>query len=422
MIPMFNYANMLVLKVTRDCNLRCKYCYLADKDDYKNELVSFDMFKKITNKIIEDKRKSGANTNFSIVFHGGEPTLAGVKNLAKMMDYAVQKGREGGIEITFGIQTNLTLIDDEMAALFSKYDVSTGFSFDGINDGNKNRTKSFDNDFFAQKLKLLNDYHVKKGGLIVANKQNINNLKESVDYLANTLGLHMTKINYVEDVLNEVSEVEISGEEFFEKSLKVFIDSFIEKGKTEEENTNCLITDFIISKFICNYRHRSNCYTKVCGAGVNVIEMNPSGETYLCGRYAKDYPEAYIMNIEEYDFLGLKQYTKYLWFVKQKHAALMEAGCDTCIADEICDHGCMAFHFSKYGKYGIRKELACGAYKKAYLYLEQRFDDIMDTYFKHVAENGKIAIRLSGGNFVAKNSSSSYEIELKDSQLFIQRR
>lgn len=419
---MFNYANMLVLKVTRDCNLRCKYCYLADKDDYKNELVSFDMFKTIVNKIIEDKRKSGANTSFSIVFHGGEPTLSGVKNLAKMMDYAVQKGIENEIEISFGIQTNLTLIDDEMAALFSKYNVSVGFSFDGINDGNKNRTKSFDNDFFAQKLKLLDNYHTKKGGLIVANKQNINNLKESVDYLANTLGLKMTKINYVEDVLTEVSEVEISGEEFFDKNFKVFIDSYIEKGYTEEENTNSLIADFIISKFVYNYRHRSNCYTKICGAGVNVIEMNPMGETYLCGRYAKDYPEAYIMDIKEFDFLGLKQYKKYLWFIKQKHAALLETGCDTCIADEICDHGCMAFHFSKYGKYGIRKDLACGAYKKAYLYLEQRFEDIMEARFKYEGNNGKIVIGLSGGNFFMKNFSNLYEIEMKDSQLIIKRR
>ena len=29
---MFGKTNILILKVTRDCNLRCKYCYIKNKD------------------------------------------------------------------------------------------------------------------------------------------------------------------------------------------------------------------------------------------------------------------------------------------------------------------------------------------------------------------------------------------------------
>ena len=83
---MFEHINHAVVKVTRDCNLRCKYCYVADKDKYKNEVMSFDVFKDLVNRIIKDRIKNNTyREEFNFTFHGGEPTIIGYDTLNKYL-------------------------------------------------------------------------------------------------------------------------------------------------------------------------------------------------------------------------------------------------------------------------------------------------------------------------------------------------
>jgi len=157
---MFQWANMLVMKITRDCNLRCKYCYVKNKDDYKGEMISFELFQKTIDRIIFDKLKAETPNRISIVFHGGEPLLADTQLLAKMLDYAACELDKYNIDYDFAVQTNLTLLDEEKALLFNKYNVHVGASFDGIRDGSEGRTKVFTQSVFEEKFNLLKKYNV----------------------------------------------------------------------------------------------------------------------------------------------------------------------------------------------------------------------------------------------------------------------
>ena len=64
---MFEIPGTIILKVTRDCNLRCDYCYVRNKDSYKGEKIDFDLFKTIIQKIIIGKTLSG-DKNINLVF------------------------------------------------------------------------------------------------------------------------------------------------------------------------------------------------------------------------------------------------------------------------------------------------------------------------------------------------------------------
>lgn len=404
---MFGSTNMLVLKTTRDCNLRCSYCYVKNKDNYKGERIDFELFKKTIDKIIIDRLKNNVKPHerFSLIFHGGEPLLFNSLQLAKMFEYASNKFINNHITYDLGMQTNLTLLNEDVCATLNQYNVSLGISFDGIEDGNLARTSAYDLGDFESKFKMLDDFSVKYSFLMVGSESNIEKIKESVDFLREKYNIPGIKINYAEDVNNVGGEV--SGEKFLEYGWKPFIDEFLETGTLIEDNLKRTVEQFIIQSLSVTLNDQtSNCGLKICGGGIRIVEMNPDGSIYLCGRYSEDFPEAFIKHVLDDDFLELQQIKKYLWFVKQKHYIINEVGCDTCYADKICDHGCMAFHFSKFGEYGIRKDLVCEIFKPLYRYLLLKQYDIVYKYYEMNSDTkGEMKINPNQTVITLKNES-----------------
>jgi uncharacterized protein len=130
----------LVLKVTSICNLNCKYCYVFNKGDLSYKEESEVMPEKVYKKVIERIREHCINNNigkFTIIFHGGEPLLAGkffyidfIKEINKKIS---------GVEISFGLQTNGTLITEEWISLFNSLGISVGVSIDGTREASEYR-------------------------------------------------------------------------------------------------------------------------------------------------------------------------------------------------------------------------------------------------------------------------------------------
>lgn len=385
---MFEFANQLVLKVTKGCNLRCEYCYVKDKDENEGKFIDFELYKKVIDKIVEDKLKSTMDIKtFHVTFHGGEPTTLDKTIFYKMCEYAQNRFNEAGIVSAFSMQTNLTLVDEEWCKLFSKFNVNIGASWDGVGEGNSARTDK-GTGLYLEKSALLTKYNIKHGFLLVMNKQSLPFYEKSIKFLLKKFGPG-TKANYVEDVftpLGEKSPIEISGKDFFATVIKSEIDHFIKHGMTRETNSFDIINKFMID-YLTNignfYSHRGNCYIKYCGSGINIIELNPDGSVQLCGRYGDSKDEKTLLgNVLDEDFLSLNQITKHLEFTKAKIKAMEKSHCDNCLAQNICDHGCMAFYFSKTGTWGMRNDLTCAIFKPTYNYLLEHASQIFEAFFK----------------------------------------
>ena len=115
--------SMLVLKVTNECNLKCRYCYN----------VGFSGGKRITEErgidIIRnamDHSKEGLN----IVFHGGEPLLA-LDLMKKLCQFARKYATSCGKSILLLVQTNATIFNKEVLEFLDQYRVGIGISLDG---------------------------------------------------------------------------------------------------------------------------------------------------------------------------------------------------------------------------------------------------------------------------------------------------
>jgi len=381
---LFRFTGLIIFRLTRDCNLNCKYCFMQNKKKHKGEIIDFELFKKIINRIIDQRLINNIqNEQLTLVFHGGEALLLGEKKLYQILEYTTNMFNFYGINYRLGCQTNATLINDTIAKIFNKFEVHLGLSFDGINESNNSRT-DIKQIAFEQKFSILKENKVGFGMIIVASKKNINNISESKKYLDSVV--LSFKINYSEDMINpgENSEIEVNGQEMFNKIWLPEILEFIETGKDNEYHFKELIEKSLIDILTYHTNEtRSGCGNKFCGAGISMIAIEPDGEMDYCDRYSKKFENAYMMHALDYDFLGLQQINKVIKYNVMKSKLYKEYNCDTCYADYICDHGCESFYYSKYGKYGIDTYLVCDQHKMFYDYVLKNIENIIIAFIRH---------------------------------------
>ena len=117
----------VILKVTEGCNLKCKYCYNGERE-YSKDVLSLARFEKLLRTLL-----SGYNL-IHVIWHGGEPLLAGIDYFKAAMDVERRVQIETGAVIENSIQTNGTLINGEWISFFKKHGFRVGISFDGVDN------------------------------------------------------------------------------------------------------------------------------------------------------------------------------------------------------------------------------------------------------------------------------------------------
>lgn len=420
---MFEHADNFIVKITRDCNLRCKYCYIKNKNTYKNEVMSFNVFTDFVNRIIEDKIKNDVDRNkvITFTFHGGEPTLVGYDMLNKYLSYAYISFKKAKIKVQFSIQTNGTLITDELLNLFRDYKVHVGISYDGIGDNNKNRN-SLSSSVYEDIVKKFEKNHVKLGNICVVSKCNIDNIEKNFEYF-NQINLP-TKYNFVEDVYN-LGDCEVPGYDFFHKCIKPMLDMSL-----KNKDINC-IPDYSIRELIIDYcikyltktdnlrentRNKGICGIKFCGGGCKVIEISPDGTVHSCGRCDESDTDSIIGNIYSKDFLGLHSFRKYCNNMYQRNLAILNSNCDLCESQDICNFGCMSFSFVKGKIDSIDKDLICSYYKEFKKYIYENIDNFILIYIDYIIneKSGLIDIHRK----VDKDTINNMNKVLKDHNIY----
>ncbi len=87
----------------------------------------------IVKKAIEKESLANANRECVFAFQGGEPLLAG-KDFYRWLISYVQAYNDKRVRVSYAIQTNGTLIDDEWAEFFTQHGFLVGLSLDGTKE------------------------------------------------------------------------------------------------------------------------------------------------------------------------------------------------------------------------------------------------------------------------------------------------
>lgn len=181
----FTGTQMVVLNVSRSCNLRCLYCYV---DKLKSsQKMSYEIGRTAIDRIFELPESSRV-----VVFHGHEPmtNFGLIKDLIK---YARSKGN-----IEFCMQSNGTLFRDESIEYLAKENVGIGISLDGFAI-HQNKTRQYSNGSYSFDDVLANLSKIKstqKGinVISVVTSYNVNDLQEIVNYFEK-LGIGTVSLN-----------------------------------------------------------------------------------------------------------------------------------------------------------------------------------------------------------------------------------
>lgn len=134
---------VLIAKLTRHCNLRCTYC--TDWREGPGNQMTAATQALMVRRVAEDPSISSAR----FIWHGGEPSLLGVRKMLGFLWLQARLRRPGQI-FTNSIQTNAAALPEPVVALWRLFDFKVSVSLDGpreIHDRQRRTargTESFD--------------------------------------------------------------------------------------------------------------------------------------------------------------------------------------------------------------------------------------------------------------------------------------
>lgn len=129
----FMPADQFVLKVHSRCDLACNHCYVYESADQswrgRPIAIAPGVVAQTALRIAEHVR-THALSSVEVVLHGGEPLLAGVGGLRRILGELA--GALGGVcRLDVRVHTNGVLLTEEFCELFDSYGVHVGISLDG---------------------------------------------------------------------------------------------------------------------------------------------------------------------------------------------------------------------------------------------------------------------------------------------------
>jgi len=121
-----------LVKVASRCNLDCDYCYVYHHADQSwremPRLLSATHRQAFALRVAE-YAKAQQLTRCAVVFHGGEPLLAGADELAAFADLIREAAPD--VCIDFGLQTNGILLSDKVLDVLEVAGIAVSLSMDG---------------------------------------------------------------------------------------------------------------------------------------------------------------------------------------------------------------------------------------------------------------------------------------------------
>ncbi len=347
-----DYPSLFIINITTKCNLNCKYCFA--NASYYGE----DMKEEVMKETIRQALEMPEVSDIVFEFQGGEPTInfKGIKRFVELVD----EMNNGKKNVSYRIETNGTLITDEIAQFLWSHKIQVGVSIDGpdgINDATRiyaNGKGSFDNIMKGVRTLRKNGFKT-LGSVCTINKYNVEHPKEIVEFFkkenfsfkprpVNILGRE--KENHTAPDPSKWFEA-YKAMYFYSKELKVDNAS----AHIYEENVYTPFRDYI-------------CLRSPCGAAREVVSINPNGDVYPCDGF-KGVEEFKMGNILEEQIVDM---LKKPFIQKLRNRTWKEIPkCNNCVFHAMC--GSCAY--STYGAFNdiFREDPECLARQKIFIFL-----------------------------------------------------
>lgn len=353
------YSLTAIIKITNNCNLRCKYCYTPDEAFQGNMSIGvLSRFINETSKYIELRNP----INFTFLWHGGEPLLLGLeyfKSIKKMQDRIIKGNNYVNL-----VQSNITLLTDEYCEFFIKNNFKLSTSLDGppkLHDSNRvyRDGKGSFNDVFS-KIKMAKNHGIDISTLLVINRQNIDKIEELYDFFqSENIDCKFSLLTLTGQALHNYEHVYVHPDEYADCIIKLY-----ELWINDTKDTSYILNledliDTILQNAPVECTHLRNCQR-------HFFSISPNGDVYPCGRFQGIDKLCYgnINKIPLIEILDSKRRKSVIKLLDERNKRC--AGCEWL---NICNGGCM--HHAYNGVGDIEKDYYCSAYKRIFEHVKE---------------------------------------------------
>lgn len=355
------------------CNMRCEYCFYAD-EAAKRQISSYGMMTTETLEEIIKKALSIAEGSCSILFQGGEPTLAGLEFYKSVIKFE-KKWNVNQVVIENSIQTNGILIDDEWAAFFHDNHFLVGLSLDGIASVHDScRKDTTQNGTFARvmyTIDLLKKHLVEFNILTVVTKHTIPHTKELYAFYQE-MGFEWQQ--YI-PCLNPLNEMDISyAYSLTPKDYASFLKSLFDCWYAEATTGHLRYVRYFIGlmNLLCR-RAPGACEMNGFCSRQFVIEAD--GSVFPCDFYMLD--EWLLGNFVTDSLDDIEKKREELQFIQQSHS--LPVSCKECQWVYLCRGGCRRDRYlDTDGRIG--KNIYCESFQEFFAYAYPRLVEIVNLY------------------------------------------
>ncbi|MFA6627866.1 MAG: radical SAM protein [Bacilli bacterium] len=277
-----NVVSLLIKPASGQCNLRCHYCFYHDLLTEKQG-VYYDVMS--TDTLFMLLKDAFCTTKDALVlsFQGGEPLLAGI-SYYEMVIKLVDRFNNRRIPVSFSIQTNGILLNNEWCHFLKDHHFLVGISLDGPMELHEaNRGPNYQQ--VLSSIQLLEQYQIEFNVLSVVTKQHYQEAKHLYQFFKEQ---HLPYLQFIPCVpLHQKSKKEeycLTSEEYF-----VFLDDLFScwfQDIMGENPVSIRLFDNFVA-ILLGLKANSCDLNQSCGVGV-IVEAN--GDCYPCDFFVeKDY-------------------------------------------------------------------------------------------------------------------------------------
>jgi uncharacterized protein len=359
--------SLLVKPAGPDCNLLCKYCFYLRKQKLypktNNHRMSLATLESMISSYMQTEQPQ-----YAFGWQGGEPTLMGVDFFKKAIEFQKRHGKPGA-SIANGLQTNGTLIDDDYARLFAKYNFLIGVSLDGPatihNQYRLNSNLQGTHSKVLKGIRTLKNHNVEFNILVLVSQANVRHAKEVYRYLVDQ-GLYFHQyIPCVEfDAKGNLSPFSISDVEWGNFMCELYD----EWHQTDTRKVSIRHFDSIVNYMV-------NGEKNICMMGTNccqyfVVEHN--GDIYPCDFFVKD--SLKIGNISNTTWQEAQSSNIYTNFGKQK--CDWNKLCNDCKYISLCAGDCLKHRINAVNIMPSQLSTLCAGWDKFYQHTYDGFNSL----------------------------------------------
>jgi len=362
--------SFLIKPASGKCNMNCKYCFYSDEMEHREIRDLGNMTVETSVNIIEKALVFADGGHITFAFQGGEPTVRGLDFYRKFIENIKTRNSKKS-NITYAIQTNGLLIDEEWAEFFHENKFLVGVSLDGTRDlHDMNRIDMKNKGTYKKVMDSIDILERKKVDfniLTVINRTNSKKILKIYNLYKKNGFNFMQFIPCLEPIGENMggSKYALTSDDY-EIFLKTLFNAWYKDVK-EGKFISIRYFDNLLGMYMG--KEPESCDMRGMCSVQNVIEAD--GSVYSCDFYVMDDYE--IGNINEMSIEEIVESDKAKEFVES--SLLMTEDCKNCKWLNICRGGCRR-HKTDFGADDVMKNYFCKAFYNFHEYSYDKFREL----------------------------------------------